>query len=122
MIANPYYDFIYVIIFSLIGILFIGVALTFSRLIRPKKVVDDKLIAYECGNIPLGGPWVQLRMRYYIFAILMVVFDVEVAFLYPWAVAFRKLGLIPFIEVVIFLAILLVGLVYAWRKGVLKWV
>ena len=70
---------------------------------------------------PMGEAWIQFNIRYYMFALVFVIFDVEVVFLYPWAVAFNQLGLLAFIEVLIFIGILVVGLVYAWKKGALEW-
>jgi NADH:ubiquinone oxidoreductase subunit 3 (subunit A) len=76
---------------------------------------------YECGMETIGTAWVQIRVSFYLFAILFVVFDVETVFLYPWAVAYRQLGLFALVEMLIFVAILMMGLVYAWRKGALEW-
>jgi NAD(P)H-quinone oxidoreductase subunit 3 len=76
---------------------------------------------YECGMETVGTAWVQIRVSFYLFAILFVIFDVETVFLYPWAVAYRQLGLFAFVEMLLFVAILLVGLAYAWRKGALEW-
>ncbi|MEN9279034.1 MAG: photosynthetic/respiratory NAD(P)H-quinone oxidoreductase subunit C, partial [Thermostichus sp. DG_1_5_bins_95] len=76
---------------------------------------------YESGMEPVGQAWIQFNIRYYMFALVFVIFDVETVFLYPWAVAFHRLGLLAFVEALIFIAILVVGLVYAWRKGALEW-
>jgi NAD(P)H-quinone oxidoreductase subunit 3 len=76
---------------------------------------------YESGMEPIGGAWIQFNIRYYMFALVFVVFDVETVFLYPWAVAFSQLGLLAFIEALVFIAILVIALVYAWRKGALEW-
>lgn len=76
---------------------------------------------YECGMDPVGSPWVQINVRFYIFALLFVLFDVETLFIYPWAVAYRELGMIGFAEMVVFIGVLFLGLVYAWRKGALRW-
>ncbi len=76
---------------------------------------------YECGPEAVGTPWVQLNVRFYIFALLFVLFDVETLFIYPWAVAFRGLGLIGLAEMVVFIGVLFLGLVFAWRKGALQW-
>ena len=70
---------------------------------------------------PIGGAWIQFNIRYYMFALVFVIFDVETVFLYPWAVAFHRLGLLAFIEALVFITILLVALAYAWRKGALEW-
>jgi len=89
--------------------------------IRPKRPDPIKSATYECGVETEGDAWGQFNVRYYVFALLFVVFDVEAVFLYPWAVAFRQLGLFAFVEAVLFIAILVVGYVYAWRKQALEW-
>ncbi|KAL4030253.1 hypothetical protein IC575_008489 [Cucumis melo] len=81
----------------------------------------EKLLSYESGIEPMGDAWVQFRIRYYMFALVFVVFDVEKVFLYPWAMSFDVLGVSVFIEALIFVLILIVGLVYAWRKGAMEW-
>lgn len=89
--------------------------------IRPKRPDPIKSATYECGVETEGDAWGQFNVRYYLFALLFVVFDVEAVFLYPWAVAFRQLGVFAFVEAVLFIAILLVGYVYAWRRKALEW-
>jgi len=89
--------------------------------LRPSNPTPVKLEAYECGVEAIGGRWNQFNFRYYLFAILFVIFDVEVVFLYPWATRFLKLELFALIEMAVFVAILLVGWAYAWRKGDLEW-
>ena len=102
--------------------IFFGVApLVIARLVAPKKPGLSKQSAYECGLESTGDPWVQLRVEYYVYALLFVVFDVEIVFLYPWALVWNSLGLVAFAEMALFLAILAVGLAYAWKKGVLEW-
>ncbi|BAQ60206.1 NAD(P)H-quinone oxidoreductase subunit 3 [Geminocystis sp. NIES-3708] len=96
-------------------------ALTASKLLRPKTGGPERHITYESGMEPFGGAWIQFNIRYYMFALVFVVFDVETVFLYPWAVAFNTLGLLAFIEALIFISILVLALVYAWRKGALEW-
>ncbi|MBI4686570.1 MAG: NADH-quinone oxidoreductase subunit A [Nitrospirae bacterium] len=98
-----------------LGPLLIGI------IIRPKRPYPQKLTPYESGNPPIGEPRQRFSVRYYIIAMLFVVFDVEAVFLYPWAVAYGKLGLYGFVEMMIFIFILLVGYVYAWKKGALEW-
>ena len=98
-----------------------AVMLVLGILVRPSRPNPAKKIPYECGNIPEGDARVQIRSRYYLFAMLLVIFDVEVVFLFPWAVNFRALGLFGFVEMMIFLAILLLGYVYLWRNGGLEW-
>lgn len=92
-----------------------------NRLLRPRVRTEEKETTYECGVDPIGGGWSQSTVRYYIFALLFVVFDVEAVFLFPWAVVFEDLGVFAFVEMMIFIAILALGLVYAWRKKVLEW-
>jgi len=111
-----------VLVFLLLGIGLVLVTFLTARLIRPANPYKAKNQTYECGETPYGDSWVQFNNRFYIFALMFVIFDVEVVFLFPWAVAFNQLGLFALIEMVIFIAILIFGLVYAWKKGVLKWV
>nr|WP_242540949.1 NAD(P)H-quinone oxidoreductase subunit 3 [Phormidium pseudopriestleyi] len=96
-------------------------ALSVSRLVRPKATSPERRTTYESGVEPIGGAWIQFNIRYYMFALVFVVFDVETVFLYPWAVAFHRLGVLAFIEALIFITILVIALVYAWRKGALEW-
>jgi len=81
-----------------------------------------KLSTYECGEVPYGSSWVQFNIRFYVVALIFIIFDVEVALLYPWAVIFQRLGLLAFIEAFIFIVILLAGLAYLWKEGDLEWV
>ena len=89
--------------------------------IRPSKFNEVKYEAYECGVQPIGKRWGQFNFRYYTFALLFLVFDVEAIFLFPWAIRFNQLGLFAFVEMVVFILILFVGYIYAWRKGALRW-
>lgn len=97
------------------------VPLLLARLLAPSKPGASKTSAYECGLPSSGDPWVQFRVQYYLYALLFVIFDVEIAFLYPWALVWKSLGWAAFVEMAVFLMILAVGLAYAWRKGVLEW-
>lgn len=90
--------------------------------IRPKNPDPIKESVYECGMVPVGSAHVRYNVRYYLFGLLFVVFDVEAVFLYPWAVAYRQLGVYAFVEAVIFIVILLVGYAYAWRKRAMEWI
>src|SRR2546425_5168097 len=115
-------QFANVIVFLGVGILFLSVSLLLSSLLRPSKYSEEKLIPYECGENPVGSPWIQFNIRFYVFALIFIIFDVEAAFLLPWAVVFKKLGLLAFAEGLVFVGILVVALVYVWRKGDLEWV
>lgn len=96
-------------------------ALLANKLLSPQSRKGERELTYESGMEPIGGAWIQFNIRYYMFALVFVIFDVETVFLYPWAVAFHRLGLLAFIEALIFIAILVVALAYAWRKGALEW-
>ena len=113
-------SYVFIGIFAVIAIFFHLIALALAFIIRPKKPNPVKSSTYECGLETVGETWVQFRVQYYIYALVFVVFDVETVFLYPWAVAYNKLGLFALVEM--FLAILVGGLIYAWRKGALEWV
>ena len=115
-------DYAIIGIFLILGIGFVLFAFFAAKLLRPHRPSKIKQQNYECGETPIGSSWIQYNVGYYIFALIFVIFDVEVVFLFPWAVAFKKLGLFALVEMFIFLAILIFGLVYAWRKGALKWV
>jgi len=96
-------------------------ALILGLFFRPRRPYALKLSPYESGNPPIGEPRYKFSVKFYIIAMLFVVFDVEAVFLYPWAVAYDKIGLYGFVEMMIFIFILLVGYIYAWKKGALKW-
>jgi len=114
-------QYLTVAVFLLGGVGFVLVTIFVAKLIRPARPSDLKLQNYECGEYPIGSSWVQFNIRFYIFALLFVIFDVETLFIFPWAAIYHSLGWFGFIEMLIFLAILLYGLLYAWKKGVLKW-
>ncbi len=115
-------DWLYVGVFGVVGIVLAGLPLVVVWLLAPRLPLPQKQLTYESGVIPFGQAWAQFNVRYYLFALVFVVFDVEVIYLYPWAIVFRQLGAFAFYEMVLFLLILLVGLAYAWRKGALEWV
>nr|WP_184528906.1 NADH-quinone oxidoreductase subunit A [Bacillus benzoevorans] len=114
-------NYMVVAIFLILGILLPVVALTFGRLLRPHKPEEAKYTTYESGIEPFHDSRIQFNLGYYIFALMFVIFDVETIFLYPWAVAYDKLGIFALIEMLIFVIMLVIGLVYAWKKKVLKW-
>jgi NADH-quinone oxidoreductase subunit A len=108
--------------FGLASFLVAGLLLGISALIRPNNPNAEKLLTYESGVDPVGDGWSQSQIRYYVFALLFVIFDVEAVFIFPWATQLERYGGFGLAEMGIFVAILLLGLVYAWRKGVLRWV
>ncbi len=110
-----------VFLFVLVGIAFGVGALVAAWLLRPSLPYERKLSTYECGITPVGTPEVKLNIRFYVFALLFVIFDVEILYVYPWAVTARQIGPAALAEMAIFLAILFLGLLYAWRKGALVW-
>jgi NADH-quinone oxidoreductase subunit A len=115
-------NYVIVAIFLLLGVLLPVATVSFiGPLLRPKKPTAEKQTTYESGNIPVGDSWVRFNVKYYIFALMFVIFDVETLFLYPWAVAYKELGLFALVEMAIFITLLVVGLIYAWRKKVLEW-
>ncbi len=110
-----------IIVFLLAGIVLVAGANFLSNLISHKSDNLQKREPYESGMVTVGPTWVQFKVGYYLFAILFLIFDVEVAFLVPWAVVFKDFGSIAIIEILVFLFILGLGLIYAWKKGALKW-
>jgi len=115
---NPW---IYVGFFFVIGVIIPGAAIGVAWLLGPKKPSAMKGTTYECGIETVGESWVQFKAQYYIFALVFLIFDVETVFLFPWAVKLGQLGMFAVIEGIIFIMILIVGLVYTWRKGMLEW-
>jgi len=120
-VAEYLQDYITVAVFAGFGALLVAAAVGVGWLLRPSRPSAAKAQSYECGIDPVGSGWSQTHIRYYIFALLFLIFDVEAAFIFPWAVRLEALGLFALVEMVIFIVILLAGLVYAVRKGVLKW-
>jgi NADH:ubiquinone oxidoreductase subunit 3 (subunit A) len=115
---NPW---IYVSFFFIIGVIIPGAAIGTAWVLGPKKPNPVKGATYECGIETVGESWVQFKAQYYIFALVFLIFDVETVFLFPWAVKLGQLGMFAVIEGIIFILILIVGLVYTWRKGMLEW-
>jgi NADH:ubiquinone oxidoreductase subunit 3 (subunit A) len=119
----------YVLVFLFAGIFFILMAFLTGWVLSPNGLLGlkyqykkDVLVdTYECGVETYGTSWIRFNVSFYLYALLFVIFDIETVFLYPWAVAFRRLGMFGFLEMVVFIAILLVGLAYAWKKEALKW-
>ena len=110
-----------VIVGVIAGILFVGSTLFVANLLAPRIRSRNKETIYECGMASIGQGWSQMNLRYYLYAILFLIFEIEAVFLFPWTVVYRRLGPIAFWEMMLFVAMLLFGLAYAWRKGVLKW-
>jgi NADH-quinone oxidoreductase subunit A len=111
-----------ILVFIAVAIGFLVTNLIAWWVLRPSRFSEEKLTTYECGENPTGSAWIQFNIRFYVFALIFIVFDVEAVFLLPWAVVFRDLGWFAFTEGLVFIGILAVGLAYVWRKGDLEWV
>jgi NAD(P)H-quinone oxidoreductase subunit 3 len=107
-------------LFMVVGLLVFTLGLWW--VIRPSRFSEEKLTTYECGENPSGPAWIQFNIRFYVFALIFIIFDVEAVFLLPWAVVFRELGLLAYVEGLVFIGVLVVALTYVWRKGDLEWV
>lgn len=123
--ANPLSDFLRsfltVGLFAALGVVLFALLVGIAALLRPDRDQPQKYIAYESGSDPIGDMWSQSQVRYYIFALLFVMFDVEAVFIFPWATQVEAYGTFGLVEMFVFIFVLVLGLVYAWRKGVLKW-
>jgi NADH-quinone oxidoreductase subunit A len=108
------------IFFALVAV-FAALPIVASRILRPKKPSKGKLDPYECGMERVGDAWIQFKIQYYLYALVFIVFDVEVVLIFPWAVVFKELGPVAFFEMAVFLLILFLGLVYVWKKRDLEW-
>ncbi len=132
MVTTQISEFGNILLFLVGGIVFVAVALVVAGLIRPNRPNEEKLSAYECGEEAVGSPWTNFNVRFYIIALIFVLFEVEIVFLFPWAVVFGNAeyirqtdglwGWFSLVEVFLFVAILALGLVYAWVKGYLDWI
>ncbi len=114
-------NYVAVFLAGLIGIILVAISLMMARLLAPRQQTRAKGIPYECGMLPLGRNILQVHVRYYIFALLFLIFDVEAVFLFPWALALHSIGPVAFWAMVLFIVLIIDGLFYAWRKGVLRW-
>lgn len=114
-------EFAVIGIFILGGVIFSILGVITSWLFSPKSSNPVKESIYECGVETQGQTWIQFKINYFLYALIFVAFDIETVFLYPWAVAFKSVGLFAFIEMIVFIAILAVGLWYAWKEGALEW-
>jgi len=110
-----------ILIFFILGALFVAGGLIVSWILRPNRPYPEKLRPYECGEEPVGNAWIRFNVRFYVIALIFLIFDVEVVFLFPWALVYRQLGLFGFLEMAVFLLILIVGFAYVWVKGDLDW-
>ena len=117
-----YRDFGTVFFATIVAVIFVIVPLVIQWLIAPTNKTKEKLETYECGEVVEGSAWLQFNIRFYVIALIFLIFDVEVIFLFPWAVVFKELGLLALVEMGIFLLILAVGLAYVWVKSDLDWV
>lgn len=117
-----YRDFGTVLLAALIAVVFVCVPLILQWLVAPSNKTREKLETYECGEVVEGSAWLQFNVRFYVIALIFLIFDVEVVFLFPWAVVFKDLGMLAMVEMAIFLIILSVGLAYVWVKTDLEWV
>ena len=115
-------NWLYAWAFIVSGAALVVLILLFSKIINPQHPTPEKLAHYECGIPPVGSPWAPFAVRYYVFALLFVLFDVEAVFIFPWALRLEEYGWFGAIEMMIFIVILALGLLYAWRKKVLKWI
>ncbi|SNQ59202.1 NADH-quinone oxidoreductase subunit A [Candidatus Methanoperedens nitratireducens] len=123
MASNAFFDnYLPIAILTVIGFVFVAISLFMSRMVRPSNKTKEKLSIYECAEVPVGDARIHFNIQYYLIVIVFLIFDVEVLFLYPWAVQLKKLGGLGFLEMVIFIEILIIGLAYAWRKEALEWI
>jgi NADH-quinone oxidoreductase subunit A len=121
------FDFANVLVFTALGVGFVGVTLLIGRLLRPSNPQAIKLSTYECGEPAMGSAWVNFNIRFYVVALIFIIFEVEIAFMFPVAAVFRRWleggqGIFALVETLVFVGILFLGLVYAWAKGDLEWV
>jgi NADH-quinone oxidoreductase subunit A len=121
------FGFSTVLVFLVFSILFAFAMLLVQQVLAPKAPTPEKGMPYECGEIPVGTPWIRFNPRYYVIALIFLIFDVEIAFMYPCAVVFKdwvenNLGKPALFEITAFMAVLIVGLAYVWKKGFLEWV
>ena len=115
-------NYVNVLLFLIVACILIVIGTLVSRLLQKRVPTDAKFITYECGEDPIGDARIKFNLRFYIIALIFIIFDVEIALLFTWARVFKSLGVLAFVEMLIFIAILLVGLAYVWGKGDLEWV
>jgi len=122
VVSSSYgHQYLFLGVFLIVAVIFPFIPLVLAYFVAPKKSNPIKNATYECGIESKGDSWIQFRAQYYIYALIFVIFDIETIFIYPWAVAYNQLGIFALVEMFIFIAILALGLVYAWKKNVLEW-
>jgi NADH-quinone oxidoreductase subunit A len=119
--ADYFGTYVPLLVMTVVGVLLVSAMFLGNRMLRPSAGTHEKLLTYECGVDPVGEGWAQTHVRYYVFAYLYVIFAVDAVFLFPWATVFAGLGWVSVAEMGVFVGFIAVGLVYAWRKGVLTW-
>jgi NADH:ubiquinone oxidoreductase subunit 3 (subunit A) len=121
-VVTPNIGYLYAGILLAAGFVFVMVTMTVVNILAPHSRTKEKPHTYESGETPIGNAWVQYPLGFYIFALLFVVFDVDIVFIISWAIVFKQLSLFGFFEILFFIVVLALGLVYAWRKGVARWI
>lgn len=115
-------DFGKILVFIILGAIFVAIAFIINRFLRPVRPTTEKLMTYECGENPIGTPWIKFNVRFYVVALIFLLFDVEITLLIPWAVVYKEFGFYGFGVGILFLFILMLGMLYEWKKGDLDWV
>jgi len=121
VVQDLFQQYVAVVVATAVGFALVGAALLANHLLAPRQPTRPKGLTYECGMLPIGRGRFQIHFRYYLFAILFLIFDIEAVFLFPWALSFLDVGEMAFYEMLLFIIVLGFGLYYAWRKGVLQW-
>jgi NADH-quinone oxidoreductase subunit A len=114
-------EWLFIALMFVVAMILPTIPIVFAQFVRPKRPNKVKRETYECGIETLGDAWVQFKVQYYLYALVFLIFDIEMLFLFPWAVAYNQLPLFAVVAMAVFIGILAVGLVYAWRKGALEW-
>ena len=114
-------DYGQVFVFMIFAIGFVAFAIVSAKIVGPKNPSKGKYSTYECGEDTVGDTWIKFNIRFYVTALIFIIFDVEIVFLFPWAVVFKEIGMLAFIEMAVFLIILIVGFIYVWANGDLQW-
>lgn len=115
-------DFGKILVFIILAAIFVAIAFIINRFLRPVRPTTEKLMTYECGENPIGTPWIKFNVRFYVVALIFLLFDVEITLLIPWAVVYKEFGFYGFSVGILFLFILMLGMLYEWRKGDLDWI